>query len=87
MAQACGKELGQVRGAGLGAGVEHGVAATDIGSNGMRFSDTVADGDSVMVAGAATGEMVFALGQKSGEDAVFHMKHCDVPVTRQFCLL
>ena len=84
VAQACGKELGQVRGAGLGARVKHGVAATDIGPNGMRFSDTVADGDSVMVAGAATGEMVFALGQKSGEDAVFHMKHRDVLVKGEF---
>jgi len=51
-----------VRGAGLGAGVKHGVAAADIGSNGMRFPDTIADGDSVMVAGAATGEMVFPFG-------------------------
>lgn len=84
MEQACGKELGQVRGAGLGAGVEHGVAAADIGSNGMRFADAIADGDSVMVAGTATGEIVFALGQKSGEDAVFHMKHWDVLVNGQF---
>ena len=78
VAQACGKELGQVRGAGLGARVKHGVAATDIGPNGMRFSDAVTDGNSVMVAWTATGEMVFAFGQKSGEDAVFHMKHRDV---------
>jgi hypothetical protein len=64
----------------LGAGVKDGVATTDIGPNGMRFSDAVTDGDSVMVAGTATGEMVFALGQKSGKDAVFHMKHGDVLV-------
>ena len=62
VAQACGKKLGKVRGAGLGAGVEHGVAAADIGSNGVRFADAIADSDSVMVAGAAAGEMVFALG-------------------------
>ena len=73
-----------MRGAGLGAGVEHGVAAADIGSNGMRFADAIADGDSVMVAGTATGEMVFALGQKSGEDAVFHMKHGDLLVEGEF---
>ena len=84
VAQACGKELGQVSGAGLGAGVEHGVAAADIGSNGMRFADAVTYGNSVMVAGTATGEMVFALGEKSGEDAVFHMKHRDVLVKGQF---
>ena len=80
VAQACGKELGKVRGAGLGARVKHRVAAADIGSDGMRFSDAVSDGDSVMVAWTATGEMVFASGQKSGEDAVFHMKHWDVLV-------
>ena len=73
-----------MRGTGLGAGVEHGVAAADIGPNGMRFSDAVADSDTMMVAGTATSEMVFALGQKSGEDAVFHMKHWDVLVKGQF---
>ena len=62
VAQACGKKLGEVRSAGLGARVKHSIAATDIGSNGMRFSYAVADGDSVMVAGSAAGEMVFALG-------------------------
>ena len=51
-----------MRGAGLGARVKHGVAATDIGPNRMRFPDAVTDGNSVMVAGTATGEMVFALG-------------------------
>jgi hypothetical protein len=62
VAQACGKKLGKVRGAGLGARVKHRVAATDIGPNGMRFSDAVTDGDSVMVTGASTGEVVFAFG-------------------------
>ena len=62
VAQACGKELGEVRGSGLGARVKHRVAAADIGSNGMRFSYAVAYGDTVMVTGATTGEMVFALG-------------------------
>jgi hypothetical protein len=84
VAQACGKKLGKVRGAGLGARVKHGVAATDIGANGVRFADTVTDGDSVMVAGAAAGEMVFALGKKCSEDAVFHMKHGDVLVEGEF---
>ena len=64
----------------MGAGVKHGVAATNIGPNGMRFSDAVADGDSVMVAGTAAGEVIFSLGEKSGEDTVFHMKHWDVLV-------
>ena len=51
-----------MRGARLGSRVKHGVAATDIGPDGMRFPDAIADSDSVMVAGAAAGEMVFALG-------------------------
>jgi hypothetical protein len=46
----------------LGARVKYGVAAADIGSNGMRFPDAIADGNSVMVAWTATGEMVFAFG-------------------------
>ena len=54
--------MGQVRGARLGSRVKHGVAATDIGANGVRFADAVTDGDAVMVARTATGEMVFALG-------------------------
>ena len=54
--------MGQVRGAGLGARVKHSIAATDIGPNGMRFSDAVTDGDSVMVARATTSEVVFAFG-------------------------
>jgi len=62
VAQACGKKLGKVRGAGLGAGVKDGVATSYIGPNGMRFSDAVADGDSVMVARATTSEVVFAFG-------------------------
>jgi len=84
VAQARGEKLGEMRGAGLRARVKHGVAATDIGPNWMRFSDAVADGDSVMVAGSATGEVVFALGKKSSEDAVFHMKHGDVLVKGEF---
>jgi len=72
--------LGDVRGAGLGARVKHGVAAADIGTDGVRFPDAVADGDSVMVAGTAAGEVIFSLGEKSGEDTVFHMKHWDVLV-------
>ena len=84
VAQACGKKLGKVRGSGLGARVKHRVAAADIRSNGMRFSYAVAYGDTVMVTGATTGEMVFALGEKSGEDAVFHMKHRDVLVKGEF---
>ena len=51
-----------MRGARLGAGVKDGVATSDIGPNGMRFSDAVADGDSVMVARATTSEVVFAFG-------------------------
>ena len=73
-----------MRGTGLGARVKHSIAATDIGPNGMRFPDAIADGNSVMVAGTATGEMVFAFREKSGEDTVFHMKHRNVLVKGEF---
>ena len=46
----------------MGAGVKDGVATTDIGPNGMRFSDAVTDGDSVMVTGTTASEVVFAFG-------------------------
>ena len=68
----------QVGNPGLGAGIEDGIAATDIGPDGVGFADAVADGDAVAVAGAATGEVVFSLGKKGGEDAVLHMKHRNV---------
>ncbi len=51
----------QVGNPGLGAGIEDGIAATDIGPDGVGFADAVADGDAVAVAGAATGEVVFSL--------------------------
>ena len=76
--------MGQVRGARLGSRVKYGVAATDIGPDGMRFSDAVADGDSVMVARAPAGEVIFSLRQESGKDAVLHMKHGDVLVKGEF---
>jgi hypothetical protein len=63
---------------GLGAGVKDGVAATDIGPDGMGLANAVADGDPVAVTGAAAGEVVFTLGEKSGEDTVLHVKHRDV---------
>ena len=63
---------------GLGAGVKDGVAATDIGPDGMGLANAVADGDPVAVTWAAAGEVVFTLGEKSGEDTVLHVKHRDV---------
>jgi hypothetical protein len=69
--------------AGLRAGVEDGVAATNIGPDGMGLANAVADGDPVAVTGAATGEVVFALGEKGGEDTVLHVKHGNVLVEGQ----
>ena len=68
----------------MGAGVKHRVATTDISPDGMGLPQPVPDGDLVTVAGATTGQVVFALGQKSREDTVFHMKHGDVLVEGEF---
>lgn len=68
----------------LGAGMKNGVAATNISPDGMGFADAVAESDAVMVAGTATGEVIFALRKKGGKDAVFHMKHRDVLVKGEF---
>ena len=68
----------------MGARVKYGVAATDISANRMRLPDAVTNGDSVMDARTPAGEMVFAFGKKSSEDAVFHMKHGDVLVKGEF---
>ena len=64
----------------LRTGVENGVAATDIGPDGVGFTDAIADGDAVAVARATAGEVVFALRKKGGEDAVLHVKHRDMLV-------
>ena len=64
----------------LRTGVENGVAATDIGPDGVGFTDAIANGDAVAVARSTTGEVVFSLRKKGGEDAVLHVKHWDVLV-------
>jgi hypothetical protein len=52
--------LGEVGGGGLGLGVEDGVAAADIGDEGVGLADAVAEIDLVAVAGAAAVAVVFS---------------------------
>ena len=78
------EKMRKVGDSGLRAGVEDGVTATDVGPDGVGLADAVANGDAVTVAGAAAGEVVLAMREEGGEDAVFHMKHRDVLVEGEF---
>ena len=68
----------------LGACMKDGVAATNIGTDGMGFADSITSGYSMAITRTTAGEVVFAFGQKSGKDAVFHMKHGNVLVEGEF---
>ena len=46
----------------LGACMKDGVATTDIGTNGMRFADSITSGNSMVITRTAAGEVVFAFG-------------------------
>jgi hypothetical protein len=50
----------------LGLGVEDGVAAADVDEDGVDETDAIAEGDAVLLAGAATAPVVAAGGQKVG---------------------
>ena len=63
---------------GLGACIKDGIAATDVGSDGVRFTHAVAHCDTVVIAGATASEVVFSLRQESGKYAMLHMEHGNV---------
>jgi hypothetical protein len=42
--------------------MKDGVAAADIGTNGMRFADSIKSRNSMAITGTTAGEVVFALG-------------------------
>jgi hypothetical protein len=50
----------------------------------MGFTDSITSGNSMAITRTTAAEVVFAFGQKSGKDAVFHMKHGDVLVEGEF---
>jgi hypothetical protein len=75
---------GEVVGGGLGLGVEDGVAAADVGDEGVGLADAVAEVELVVVAGAAAGAVVFSVGECVGEDAVLHVEHGHVLVDDRF---
>ena len=66
----------------MGAGVKDGVAATNVGADRVGLADPVTNGDTVAVARPTASEVIPALGEKRGEDAVLHVKHGDVLVKR-----
>ncbi len=61
VSQACGQQIAEMGCARLRARVKNGVAATDIGSDGVGFADSVAHGDMVAIARTPTGEVVFSI--------------------------
>ena len=58
----------------LGAAVDDGIPAADVGENGVGDTDTVLYRDFMTITGAAAISVVFALGQECGEDAVLHVE-------------
>ena len=70
MAQAGAEELGEEARAGLGAAVEKGVAAADIGLEAVELADAVAEVDGVLFAGTAAVLVGRAGAQEDAEHAV-----------------
>lgn len=74
----------EVGGGVLGLGTEDGVAAADVGNDGMAAALLVFEGDLVLFAGAATIEVAGALGEEAAEDAVFGVEDREVLVGDDF---
>lgn len=64
----------------LGFGAKDGVTAADIGHDGVGAALTVAEGDAVLLAGAAAILVGSAFREKAAEDAVFGMENGEVLV-------
>lgn len=71
-------------GTGLGAAVEEGVTAADIGLEAMELADAVAEVDDVFFAGSAAVFVGGAGAEEGAEDAMLHMKHGHVLVEGEF---
>jgi len=71
-----------VLGASLRAAIEDCVAAAGICFDGMLRAGTVPQPDLARVAGSPTIGIIGAFGDKSAEDAVFHVKHGHVLMQR-----
>ncbi len=79
-AEAGGVELGVEVGSGLGLVIEEGVAAADVGFEGVVNAHAVAQGDAVFFTGATAVGEVGAGGEEGGEGTVLHVKHGHVLV-------
>ena len=62
MAEACGEKLGDMGSARLGAGMKDGIAAPNIGTDGMGFADSITSGNSMAITRTTAGKVVFAFG-------------------------
>lgn len=80
VAEAEFQHAGDVFGGGLSHRVVEGIAAADVGEEGVKFATTVAEFDLMMFAGAAAIAVVLAVREGGGEDAVFHVEHGHVLV-------
>ena len=80
VAHAEGEQTLHELGAGLGLGIEDGVAAAGIGLERVFGADAVAEFYFMFVTGAAAIPVIFALGQEGAKDAVLHVKHGHVLV-------
>ncbi len=78
IADAGGEHVGDELGGGLGLGVEEGVAAADVGEEGVAFAGAVEEIHGMFFTGAAAGAEIGAVRESVGEDAVFHMEHWHV---------
>ena len=55
MAQACCEKLGDMGSARLGAGMKDGIAAPNIGTDGMGFADSITSGNSMAITRTTAG--------------------------------
>ena len=78
-----GTEFLEISGACLRDGVEEGIPAADIGAEWVLHSDTVAQVDTMGLAGTAAVGVILAFGKEGGEDAVLHVKHRHVLMDRE----
>ena len=84
VAQAGGEELLEEAGTGLGATVEEGVAAANIGLEAVKLADAVFQMNDVLFA-RATAVFVGGAGAEEGaEHAMLHMKHWHVLMEGEF---
>ena len=82
LAESGGFQLGEEFGAGLRDCVEEGIAAADVGAQGVFHSDAVAQAHPMLFARSPAIGEIPAIGHERGEYAVLHVKHGHVLMDR-----